>query len=462
MNTTFSPRAARAINLFAISAGLVLILGTVAPAANAGSPFSVGESNVAQVLCDLSAIKGQLTTTESRYTGTGTCIELLSPQKTDDKATRTSEFPRVNESTQLFSANWTSQSTYNPVTKETWEKITMPAPATDQKSPVGRPYGNYETRMICATDPWLTGIGVNCTGKTVKATGNLGDAEAMLRMLNRPLTTPSKPAQLQALLAAHDRDARLQTPVTKAAETNSQASTIAIAPKPTIVEPRDGATYPPQTPLRVRIVPAKDAKDTAYRIEIQAKVNFDWRDVITVATTAGVAQSPQGYRGWGGVQAAGARGEMTATTGAYRMRARATAPQAGQPGDWVEFKIDGQPGKQVDPMDQAKRAPPDAGGGAAQSAASLLGGKPSTANALGTAPAVAVKNPANAASLNPQPLPPKTSPGALTLNPQTLAPNSLSGAASLNPQPLPPKTAPGSLTATPLPGGVPQAPSSLR
>jgi hypothetical protein len=206
---------------------------------------------------------------------------------------------------------------------------------------------------------------------------------------------------------------------------------------PNIAEPREGGTYPPRTPLRVRIVPAKDAKDTAYRIEIQRKVNSYWRDLITVATPAGVGQSPQGYRDWG-AQAPGDRAEMAATAGAYRMRARSTAPQMGEPGEWVQFKIDGQPGKQVDAMNQATTAPAPAAGAAA-AAASRVGGQTGIPNALGNAPAAAV-----------------------TLNPQSLAPKSLSGAASLNPQPLPPKTAPGSLTAAPLPGAVPQAPSSLR
>ena len=109
-----------------------------------------------------------------------------------------------------------------------------------------------------------------------------------------------------------------------------------------------------------------------------------------------------------------------------------------------------------------------------------MAGQSTTLNALGTSPAIAVQNKAGAASLNPQPLPPKTSPSALTLNPQSLAPKSLSGAASLNPQPLPPKTSPAGLTAKPLdpvgnkigpvllnpqplpPGGLQQAPSSLR
>jgi hypothetical protein len=236
-----------------------------------------------------------------------------------------------------------------------------------------------------------------------------------------------------------------------------------IAPKPSIVEPREGATYPPQTPLRVRIVPAKDAKDTTYRIEIQVQANFDWRDVTTVATPAGVAQSAQGYRGWGGKPGVPVTA-MTAIAGTYRMRARGTAPQMGQPGEWVQFKIDGQPGPQVDVMDQAKPAPGKAGD-AAQSAASRMTGQSSTLNALGTAPAVAVPNKADAASLNPQPLPPKTSPGAMTLNSQSLAPRTLSGAGALNSQALAPKTPASAamLNAQPLPqGGLQQAPSSLR
>jgi hypothetical protein len=429
MNYTFPPPTERASFPCVLLSGLVLTLAALAPAVHAGPPFRVGDSSVKQVLCEMNSISGKLDHAQSRYTGSGTCIELQSPQKSNDAQLNISEFPRVNESTQLFKAAWTSQGTYNPVTKETWEKVTMPAPATDEKSSVGRPYGNYETRMICATDPWLTGTGVNCTGKTVNATGNLGDAEAMLRMLNRPLTTPSKPDQLQALIAAHDRDARLQTPVAKVETNDSKTGAIVLAPKPSVVEPREGATYPPQTPLRVRIVPAKDAKDTAYRLEIQVQANFDWRDVTSVATSAAVAQSPDGYRGWGGRPGAPVTA-MTATAGVYRIRARGTAPKMGQPGDWVEFRIDGQPGIQVDVMNRAMKAPPSAGEGTARSAASHASGGGSIPAALATAPAVSVKNPGTATSLNPQP--------------------------------LPPRTAPGSLTVTPAPGGLPQAPGSLR
>jgi hypothetical protein len=225
-----------------------------------------------------------------------------------------------------------------------------------------------------------------------------------------------------------------------------------------IFEPHAGGTYPPQTPLRVRLVPAKDARDTAYRIEIQRQTisgssssswNVEWREVIAVDTTAAVAQSPQGYREWGGAQAAGPRAAMTATGGLYRIRARATAPQAGQPGDWVEFRITGPRGTQDEAINQAKPGTQGAGGGAAQSAASRTTGQPGTPNALSSAPGATMQNKAQAVTLNPQPLPPKTTPGAPMLNAQTLLPKALGAAAALNPQPLPP-------------AGLQQAPSSLR
>jgi hypothetical protein len=128
-------------------------------------------------------------------------------------------------------------------------------------------------------------------------------------------------------------------------------------------------------------------------------------------------------------------------------------------------------------MDQAKPAPGKAGA-AAQSAASRATGQPITLNALGTSPPIAVQNKAEAASLNPQPLPPKTSPAALTATPLDPARNKL-GAVLLNPQALPPKPSSAASTAAPLdarnkagpvllnpqplpPGGLLQAPSSLR
>jgi hypothetical protein len=91
---------------------------------------------------------------------------------------------------------------------------------------------------------------------------------------------------------------------------------------------------------------------------------------------------------------------------------------------------------------------PGKAGGAAQSAASRVTGQPSTLNALGTAPAVAVKNKADAASLSPQPLPPKSWSAASAAAPLDPV-RKKTGPVLLNPQPLPP-------------GGLQQAPSSLR
>jgi hypothetical protein len=477
MTRTSSPSAAYATIPFKVSAALFLALTGIVPVAHALGSFGRVDL-VKQVFCDMSAIKGQLSGAESRYTGSGSCLELQSPQRSD-QATNTSEFPDTNKGIELFRANWSSQGTYNPVSKETWEKVTMPAPAIDEKSPVGRPYGNYETRMICATDPWLTGGSVECTGKTVKATGNLGDLEAALRKLDRPLTTPTKDGQLQALVAAHERQGRILAPVAKLESTES-AGAVALAPRPSIVEPRQGGMYPPQTPLRVRIVPAKNAKDTAYRIEIQVQSNFDWRDVATVSTPADVAHSLQGYRDWGG-QPNAAVTQMTAIAGIYRLRARGSAPRLGQPSDWVEFKIDGQPGREIDAVNRATSVPLNGGSGAAaQSATSRPPAtQPTTGKVLGSTPAASVKNDPNATLLNPQPLPPKAAPAALTATPQDPARNN-AGAGLLNTQPLQSKTLPAASTPVPLdaartkagpvllnpqllpPNGSPQAPSSLR
>jgi hypothetical protein len=208
--------------------------------------------------------------------------------------------------------------------------------------------------------------------------------------------------------------------------------------EPTIVEPQKGGAYAPQTPLSVRVTPGKGAKDTVYRIDIQRQnvthsagstgFSIEWADVITFNAPAGVP-----FRYWGGGQAAGGRPEMLATSGAYRMRARATEPQPGPPSDWVEFRIKGQGATQND-----------------------------AANASGPGPQNAAQNKAAAA-----------------LNAQTLTPKALSGAATLNAQPLSSKSSPATLSVKPLAGaakntgaatsnpqaapqGLQQAPSTLR
>jgi len=203
---------------------------------------------------------------------------------------------------------------------------------------------------------------------------------------------------------------------------------------PSVVEPREGGSYPPQTPLGVRIVPAKGAKDTAYRIEIQLKKNtFICTEFATLDTPAAVAQSPQGYRGWGGQQDA-SKWWMTAAPGSYRLRVSASAPQAGQPGEWVLFSIAGQPGKQ-------------GGGDAAQSSPQP---PPTTTSpaALTATPLDASRNKAAAVLLNPQSLAPKTLSAAPATTPLDAARNR-TAPVLLNPQPLPPS-------------GLQQAPSSLR
>ena len=314
----------------ALAALVALTLVALTSPAHAMPPFGTADSRVRQVFCEISTVSGKFSSKDSQYSASGACVGLESPQKGTESNTNTSEFPRVNESKEIFRATWTSKGSYNALTKEVVEKVTMPAPNIDEKTPVGRPYGNYESRMICATDPWLTGIGVNCTGKTVVATGNLGEAEAALRRLNRPVTTPNKAPLLQALNTSHDRYVKAHD-FTSTTATTSRSSVIAQMFAPSMLEPRAGSTHPPQTAMRIRVVPAKEAKDTAYELEIQVKANFDWRVLTTIPVNGQAAQSALGYKGWGG-HLAGTGPQMTAVVGEYRIRARATAPRRSEPG----------------------------------------------------------------------------------------------------------------------------------
>ena len=427
MNSTTRMSSAHENRPLVIAALTAMLIGAAAQEARAGH-FGSADDRVKQVFCDMTAIKGGDTNTESRYSASGMCTELESPQKIDSARDNVSEFPRINESKEIWRAQWTAQGTYNPVTKETWERITMPAPTIDQKTPVGRPYGNYETRMICATDPWLTGISAACTGKTVNATGNLGSAEAALRKLNRPASTPNKAPQLQALQAAHDRYVKTHS-FASTTETTGKGRAMAQLFAPTIIEPKAGSTHAPQTPLRIRVAAANNAKDTAYELEIQVQANFDWRVLTSIPTNAAVAQSTLGYQGWGG-HVAGTGAQMMAIVGSYRVRARATSPSRSEPGDWVEFKIDGPPGISIQDAarstgEKVGSAPPAlralksgamAGTTEASHAATPYGSavapKAATAALLKTqqSPLNTVKNKTDAVLLNPQPLPPSALP----------------------------------------------------
>lgn len=457
MNHTTRTRATRPTTPLVLAMLSAALLGALATPARAISPFGSAAIQVKQVFCDMGAIKGDFSAAQTRYSSSGQCVELESPQKPNDRSRNISEFPRVNESVEIFRASWTAQGSYDPVTKETWERLTMPAPNVDQKTPAGRPYGNYETRMICATDPWLTGIGVNCTGKTVNATGNLGDAEALLRQLNRPATTPNKEAQRLALVDARNRYVSMHSSTTA----SGKGAKVAFLFAPTIIEPRDGSTHPPQTPLRIRVAAATNAKDSAYELEIQVKANFDWRAMTTVPAAAAEVKSVQGYRGWG-AHAPGTGPQMMAIAGAYRVRARATAPSRSEPSDWVEFKIDGKPGVTIPDLarsttvDKVSAAPESAGiagaGAALRNNPSRGSARPASPTAAGLAsPVELLKNKTDAVLLNPQPLPPKSA-AAISLNAPAspLAPaKTRADPVLLNPQPLPPSAFPA------------QAPSAL-
>jgi hypothetical protein len=276
--------------------------------------------------------------------------------------------------------------------------------------------------------------------------GNSGKPPVALGRTNAPAPPPLKVSPLpgssgQPLAALNPQ---LLAPKTSAA---------ANVPTPSIAEPRDGGTYPPQTPLAVRIVPAKDAKDTAYRMEIEVQQNIlVWHNVATLSVPAVVAQSPQGYRDWGANQDASKSWMGAATPGTWRVRVSTSAPQAGLPGNWVVFKIAGQPGNQLE-------------GGAGQSANAGGAGQPqpkplplpskTPPAASNATPLGGARNNVPAALLNPQGLPPKTLSAASSATSLDAARNK-AGPVLLNPQPLPPSGL------QQVPSGLQQAPGAFR
>ena len=250
--------------------------------------------------------------------------------------------------------------------------------------------------------------------------------------------------------------------------------------KPRVLAPTPGGAYRPQTAMTIRVAPGKTAKDTSYELEIQRRVG-DWRAVANIPVSAAVAQSGLGYEGWGAHVDGGAQA-MTATIGAYRVRAMATAPSRSVPSDWVEFKVagtlgltDSNPARTKQSATTGARAAFALGtkAGTTELARTQAHGTPLPAQASLSTTA----NKADAVALNPQPLPPKA---AVTPSPFAKATNK-TDAVSLNPQPLPPQAAltPSpfakatnkadavALNPQPLPPGSPvllpnQAPSALR
>ncbi len=321
----------------------------------AGSHFSAGTLKTLQVFCDMPNIKGDFSATKSRYVSNGTCVELQGDRHfADDETPKgTSQFDDYSKGKDVFRAEWTAEGGYDPATRETWETIILPPPRVDEKTPPGRPYGQFASKMICSTDPWLDGNAAHCVVTSVTATGNLGDAEQMLRQYTRPFTVPRKPAQTQALYDAHELFFKRRAQIFSQAAPQSPT-----APKlytlPEIMEPRAGSTYPPQTPLKIRVKPPSYVKVQTYLLQIEAKQkNGEWQVQTNVPVSAAELEGVLGYKGWGWHQP-GTGLQMTATVGTYRVRAQASYPDRGEAGAWHEFDIAGEPGPAPDRLQTGK------------------------------------------------------------------------------------------------------------
>jgi len=312
-----------------------------------------GYYTTSQVFCDMANIKGNFLVSESRYVSSGTCVNLQANQQPQDEMPPgTSQFDQYNKSKELFRVGWTAEAGYNPASKETWETITLPPPRIDEKAPPGRPYGRFTWKMVCSSDPWLESGSAHCAVTSVTATGDLGEMEKMLRQYAQPFSVPRKEPQSQTLRDAH-------ASFVKRAQLFSEKATQApTAPKldtlPEIMEPRVGVTYPPQTPLKIRVRPPSYVKVQTYLLQMEVKQNNgEWKVQTNIPVNAAELEGVLGYKGWGWHQP-GTGQQMTATAGTYRVRAQATFPDRGEAGEWHEFIIAGEPGAAPDKLQTGK------------------------------------------------------------------------------------------------------------
>ena len=308
-----------------------------------GTHFTSGGGPVRQVFCDMPEIRGDFRVQESRYVSHGTCVQLEGKTPILDNDVKRSEFDDYSHGKEIFRAEWTAESGYNALTKEAWEKIVFPAPTVDQRVPNGRPYGRFESKMLCATDPWIEFGSPKCTAINSTATGNLGDIEKMLRQISKPFTTNMKLPAMQALYDAHQRFLKIQAALAPKTTTQALEARGSVT-LPEIIEPRAGIAYPPETPLKIRVLAPRNLKVQSYELQFESKQsNGSWQTVTNVRVTAAEVEGVLGYKGWGWHQP-GTAPLMTAAVGTYRLRARATSPSPGEAGEWREFSIAGQPG----------------------------------------------------------------------------------------------------------------------
>ena len=315
--------------------------------AQASTPFRPTDRAAPMVLCDMPEIKGSFSAQDARYASRGTCVAMTGNKGAN--APGYSQFDDYSSGKELFRADWTAEAGYNPTTKEAWERIIVPAPTTDERAPVGRPYGRFESKMICTTDPWLEFGSAKCTGISSTASGNLGELEQSLRKQSQPFTSRKKSLQTQALYDAHEKF------VKQRAAMFSDSAPQAKAPRrsltlPEIIEPRAGSTQAPQTPMKIRVAAPKNVNVRSYELQLESRQpNGSWKTLTNLRVSAAEVGGPLGYIGWGWHKP-GTGPQMTAAAGTYRIRARTMDPDQGEAGEWREFAVAGEPGRQPDEL----------------------------------------------------------------------------------------------------------------
>jgi hypothetical protein len=394
-----------------LSAATLLVLPAVAMGL---SSFS-GE-NDKRIYCDMPEVSGQFGAASARYRAAGSCamLEVLSAENKSGRSQFDEPTGRA-----LWRVRWTATGGYDPATRDTWETIDVPSPPPGTRHAV---WGQFTVRMVCTADPWLH-AGAQCAGGQVSTPVGI-DPELLkhFRWAARPFTSRPSAQQVESLLAAQRREQTRLSREARIVEKTSQRSSRNEAPR--IVAPDHDGVYPAQTAVNIRVAPpkiytVKNFKPQLYEVQVQRKqADASWVLQTTQGVRADLIEGI-GYSGWGAHQP-GTGSAMTATPGAFRVRVVIKAPDSLDLGnlalsEWVEFRISGDAAAKADPRFLVA---PKAGAAAAATAAPRSLTAPPSVPARSTASVFK----ADAAALNPQPLPPKSS---FIASPPVRAPESI-------------------------------------
>ena len=270
------------------AAAIASVLACLPLDAGAGSHFTTALSTE-QVICAVAAIKGEFAVERSRYVSNGSCAQMFVNYNPDSGE---SKFAGTSDSRVEFQVAWSAEVATQPGHQGDLGNHHAAATAHRRTRGAGAPLRGVLLQDGLRHGSLAAGPRHRLRGDQRECSGALGDAEKVLRELKHPFTVPTKPAQQQALNAAHDRFEQLHVAMLPKA-TASAAEAVRTITLPEILEPRPGSTHPPQTPLKIRVAAPRDVKVQTYLLEIETeRRNGNWHLQTTEVVRATDAEGP--------------------------------------------------------------------------------------------------------------------------------------------------------------------------